>query len=357
MRPFLGPGVVALGLLALSVQGCQSDRDRAMEAFAEAQQVRAGDPERAARLLEEAVRLHPPLHEGFGLLAEMRLEQEDWTAAEHAAQEAVRLTETAGYRETLGHALAGQGRLEHAIDAWQRALVLDEGRHHLHLATAEAYLELERPADAAVVYARVLTAREEGEAVDDAVFAEACLARVRLLLDDEEGDRGASLLGKCRDASGIERTHGDELAEQTRRVEEHEAAEAARAEAAAEARAEASRRLLEELGRMEGGILGALRADGDSAFGSALGDGMTDREVWGGLMGTEIGEAYGVGGLGLSGTGRGGGGTGEGTIGLGRIGTIDRGGAASVGSSGTRASDEDDGPHDIGPIESPEPEE
>ncbi len=40
-------------------------------------------------------------------------------------------------------------------------------------------------------------------------------------------------------------------------------------------------------------------------------------DVWGSLTGEEIGEAYGVGGLGLTGTGMGGGGTGEGTIGLG----------------------------------------
>ena len=49
------------------------------------------------------------------------------------------------------------------------------------------------------------------------------------------------------------------------------------------------------------------------------GDG--DEDVWGGLTGNEIGEAYGVGGLGLIGTGRGGGGTGEGSIGLGNTGS------------------------------------
>ncbi|MDC0716049.1 vWA domain-containing protein [Nannocystis bainbridge] len=44
-------------------------------------------------------------------------------------------------------------------------------------------------------------------------------------------------------------------------------------------------------------------------------DAIPQMDAWGGLTGTEIGEAYGVGGLGLVGTGRGGGGTGEGTIG------------------------------------------
>jgi hypothetical protein len=55
-------------------------------------------------------------------------------------------------------------------------------------------------------------------------------------------------------------------------------------------------------------------------------------EVWGGLTGTEVGEAYGVGGLGLVGTGRGGGGTGEGTIGLGNTGLIGKGGGGGTGS-------------------------
>ena len=50
-----------------------------------------------------------------------------------------------------------------------------------------------------------------------------------------------------------------------------------------------------------------------SIFGrdTALGNGATD--VLGGLIGNQIGEAYGVGGLGMVGTGAGGGGTGEGT--------------------------------------------
>jgi hypothetical protein len=54
-----------------------------------------------------------------------------------------------------------------------------------------------------------------------------------------------------------------------------------------------------------------------SPYGGSFAVGSDDADVWGGLTGTEIGEAYGVGGLGLVGTGRGGGGTGDGTIGLG----------------------------------------
>ena len=59
-------------------------------------------------------------------------------------------------------------------------------------------------------------------------------------------------------------------------------------------------------------------------------------DAWGGLAGTEVGEAYGVGGLGLVGTGRGGGGTGEGTIGLGSVGMMGKGGGAGAGYGGGR---------------------
>ncbi len=59
--------------------------------------------------------------------------------------------------------------------------------------------------------------------------------------------------------------------------------------------------------------------------------GNDDADVWGGLTGTEVGEAYGVGGLGLVGTGRGGGGTGEGTISLGNTGLIGKGAGSGSG--------------------------
>lgn len=55
------------------------------------------------------------------------------------------------------------------------------------------------------------------------------------------------------------------------------------------------------------------------------------------LYGDNIGESYGVGGLGLVGTGRGGGGTGEGTIGLGSIGTIGHGGGMGEPTLGDMA--------------------
>jgi pSer/pThr/pTyr-binding forkhead associated (FHA) protein len=84
------------------------------------------------------------------------------------------------------------------------------------------------------------------------------------------------------------------------------------------------------------GVLGVMKSmEGShmaSIFGrdSALGTDAAD--VMGSLVGTQIGEANGAGGLGLVGSGRGGGGTGEGTIGLGSLGTIGKGGGGGTGS-------------------------
>lgn len=84
------------------------------------------------------------------------------------------------------------------------------------------------------------------------------------------------------------------------------------------------------------GILGLLRSESGhflaSPYGGAFAVGDDDEDVWGGITGAEVGEAFGVGGLGLSGTGRGGGGTGEGTIGLGNTGLIGSGGGSGTGS-------------------------
>jgi hypothetical protein len=81
-----------------------------------------------------------------------------------------------------------------------------------------------------------------------------------------------------------------------------------------------------------------VRQRDDIAAGTATSGGTDDGDVWGGLGDTEIGEAYGVGGLGLVGTGRGGGGNGEGTIGLGNVGLIGKGGGGGTGSGYGRGS-------------------
>jgi hypothetical protein len=66
---------------------------------------------------------------------------------------------------------------------------------------------------------------------------------------------------------------------------------------------------------------------GLGAFGET---GLGDAGV-GGLFGSDIGDSFGVGGLGMSGTGAGGGGTGEG-IGLGTVGGFGKGGGSGTGS-------------------------
>jgi len=75
------------------------------------------------------------------------------------------------------------------------------------------------------------------------------------------------------------------------------------------------------------GILGLMDGDGGlSAVGGLEPYGDASASVWGGLTGAEIGERYGVGGLGLVGTGGGGALHGEGVIGLANAGLIGKGG-------------------------------
>lgn len=84
------------------------------------------------------------------------------------------------------------------------------------------------------------------------------------------------------------------------------------------------------------GILGIM-ASTESHFlaspgGGPFAVGNEDADVWGNLTGTEIGEGYGVGGLGVVGNGHGGGGTGMGVMGLGNTGLI---GKNAVDGKGT----------------------
>jgi len=93
-------------------------------------------------------------------------------------------------------------------------------------------------------------------------------------------------------------------------------------------------RVADEVARR--GVLGFLRADTSAALASVLSDrpalGRDVSTVLGNLDGTDIGAAYGVGGLSNGGTGAGGGGTGDGLLGNGKLGTIgDRGAGPGTG--------------------------
>lgn len=101
----------------------------------------------------------------------------------------------------------------------------------------------------------------------------------------------------------------------------------------------------------EAGVLALISGEGGPAIGGGSGIwGDDDSDVWGGLTGAEVGERYGVGGLGLVGTGRGGAGAGEGVVGLDAAGLIGKGcachgiggqyvrdGGVGFGGRGTRA--------------------
>ncbi|MCC6747687.1 MAG: TonB family protein [Deltaproteobacteria bacterium] len=96
-----------------------------------------------------------------------------------------------------------------------------------------------------------------------------------------------------------------------------------------------AKRLAEDAAQ-NAGVLGLLKQSQGSHLASIFGRdtalGTDAEDALGGLIGNQVGEAYGVGGLGLVGSGRGGGGTGEGTIGLGTLGTIGKGGGGGDGA-------------------------
>ena len=86
----------------------------------------------------------------------------------------------------------------------------------------------------------------------------------------------------------------------------------------------------------DAGFLGSLRTAQGGAFASLTGtgdfsSGLDDANVYGGLLGDEVGEMQGGFGFGRSGFGPGGGGTGWGTIGTGNYGTIGHGSGTGSG--------------------------
>ncbi len=78
------------------------------------------------------------------------------------------------------------------------------------------------------------------------------------------------------------------------------------------------------------GVLGILKSQEGSIIASVFGResalGSDNENVLGGLIGTEVHEAFGHGGVSIIGTGKGGGSTGEDTIGLSKLDTIGKGG-------------------------------
>lgn len=77
------------------------------------------------------------------------------------------------------------------------------------------------------------------------------------------------------------------------------------------------------IGTISGGAFGSITGTGDGGF--------DDRDVYGGLLGDEVGEMEGGWGVSVGTVGTGGGGTGQGTIGTGRYGTIGHGSGTGSG--------------------------
>jgi hypothetical protein len=86
------------------------------------------------------------------------------------------------------------------------------------------------------------------------------------------------------------------------------------------------------------GILGMIQQDSGhflaSPNGGAFAIGNDDEDLWGNMVGTDIGESVGAAGLGLAGTGRGGGGQADGLLGMGTVGLIGSKGSCDGGNCG-----------------------
>jgi hypothetical protein len=107
-------------------------------------------------------------------------------------------------------------------------------------------------------------------------------------------------------------------------------------EQAAIARAEATSRQQAIEAARQKGVLGSTALMQGGAFASLTGNadfssGFDDKDIYGGLLGNEVGEMNGGFGFGRSGFGPGGGGTGLGTIGTGRYGTLGHGSGTGSG--------------------------
>jgi len=330
----------------------------------------AGQPEPAAARFEHATQLDPSWREAWTRLARTRLDQERYAPARSAALRLVRLEPGSAYaHELLGRAELGAGDERAALAELDRVVALDPARAAVYLSIGVIHERAHRRPEALAAYGHAVEAMP--------ATAAPRIARARVLLSVLAGaDRGAgttSSVGAPAMAAGaMSRPSVDERAEATRllddaraakRVSDDERHEIVRLAALVTRLAADERRerasLYAILGPAEShaealrharafGILGLLGSThGSNGAVDVLGDG----HMLGALMGDQIGDTFGSGGLGLRGTGLGGGGTGQGTLGLGGIGTIGHGagpgggsgygrgsgsfGSASVGSAGS----------------------
>lgn len=334
--------VVFLAFAALPACTPRPEAQAAEQVRAAISLLRTGQPEPAAHAFELATRLVPGHYEAWMRLARVRLDQRQFAQARHAASRLVALRGAAAYaHELLGRSALGASDEAVAVRELERALELDPGRRYLHVTLGRIH---EHAGRYAVALASYTTAIESLPGV-----AEPCIGKARVLLGHAPGPRQQA--GSRPDAAIREQANQLLVAARAAKaVSDAQRAEIVRLSAYIER----SRRSEELLAARDGarqavrssGLLALLGARGsrgtvDSVWGdSALGSDASG--VLGALMGDQIGDSFGYGGLGLRGTGSGGG-TGEGTIGLGNIGTIGRTGSGSgvgygagMGRLGTR---------------------
>ena len=295
-----------------------------------------GQTEAAAHELELGLRLAPRHHEAWMRLARIRLDQGRFAEARAAATQFAALRPRSPYaRELLGRAALGLHDDATAARELSQALALDPGRGYLHVTLGRMHERGRRYSDAIMSYTRAMEALP-GVAEPRIGYARSLLAHLPTADNAVAAvaDSAGRLLDEARSAKAVTDAQRAEIvrlsayverlrAERDRREQRVVDGENARARALAQARTF--------------GILGLLGSRGPrsgivSPWGRDTGLGSDASGVLGGLMGDQIGDSFGYGGLGLRGSGLGGGGTGEGTIGLGNLGTIGHGAGGGSGS-------------------------
>lgn len=375
---------ISLSLSLLLLVGCKSDQELALEALAKANA--SAVAAQAIPLLKEAVRLDPALHSAWAAMSKRQLEAGQADDAKMSIERAITLSDQAPYRAALGDvelarsefanaiaaydqaleqggvtttihpglaaALQGRGdasaaeaaelggedeteataaKYNAAITDYGRALSLDASRSVLHFRLGEAHravaphdrTTVEHQSIASEAYRAAITAEVEPFASH--------LAIAEMLLHPIGGMRMIALLGWTEEKIQKVETLLDAAEPLASTDEERARLASAKSELEEKKRsaAEANREAVLAAAANSGilGVLGTIAPT--SPFGTSTALGNDPLAAMGGLVGDQIGENFGFGGLGLRGTGVGGGGTGEGTIGLGRIGMIGGGGGGT----------------------------
>ncbi len=305
-------------VLALGIGACQSDQERALELF---HGPGAGVGASAREALTEATRLDPSLRAAWSRLADVELADSRWAEADAAASRAITLSDTEAHdHETRARARVALERWADAEPDITREIELGAPEAPARTRLGKVQEHLDRADDAIASYRRAI------ELDDATVEARLALARI--------------LIGRLETASEPDTWEGDD----TGRAEVRALLQAASAPSEGTPFAEEATALSAALDSLDqrAAMLAARRQAADLGIFAALGNtadwgggtwgresGLDTTSALSALMGDQIGDSFGFGGLGLSGIGAGGGG--EETIGLGNMGTIGHGAGAGSG--------------------------